>query len=89
MISEKILQKTFYQRDSTEVAKDILSKILVHESSEGITAGRIVEQNHIEDLRIRLQTVQVDDVQLEMKLCLKKKDMPMSILFMAYIFALT
>lgn len=44
MFSEKnILQRMFYQRDTIEVAKDLLGKILVHESSEGLTAGKIVE----------------------------------------------
>ena len=38
-----ILQRRFYQRDILTVSKDLLGKILVHESSEGITAGRIVE----------------------------------------------
>ena len=38
-----ILQRRFYQRDTITVAKDLLGKILIHESSEGITAGRIVE----------------------------------------------
>jgi DNA-3-methyladenine glycosylase len=38
-----ILQRLFYQQDPISVAKDLLGKILVHESSEGTTAGRIVE----------------------------------------------
>ena len=38
-----ILQKTFYQKDTITVAKELLGKILVHESIEGRTAGRIVE----------------------------------------------
>ena len=38
-----ILQRPFYQRDTITVAKDLLGKILLHESSEGTTAGRIVE----------------------------------------------
>jgi DNA-3-methyladenine glycosylase len=38
-----ILQRLFYQRDTILVSKDLLGKILVHESGEGTTAGRIVE----------------------------------------------
>lgn len=38
-----ILQRPFYQQDTITVAKDLLGKILVHESSDGTTAGRIVE----------------------------------------------
>ena len=38
-----ILQRSFYERDTIEVAKGLLGKILVHESSQGTTAGRIVE----------------------------------------------
>jgi len=38
-----ILQRSFYERDTVEVAKDLLGKILVHESSQGTTAGAIVE----------------------------------------------
>ena len=38
-----ILQRPFYKRDITVVAKDLLGKILVHESSQGLTAGRVVE----------------------------------------------
>jgi DNA-3-methyladenine glycosylase len=38
-----ILQRPFYKRDTTVVAKDLLGKILVHESSQGLTAGRVVE----------------------------------------------
>jgi DNA-3-methyladenine glycosylase len=38
-----ILQRPFYQRDTITVAKDLLGKILVHESSPGATSGHIVE----------------------------------------------
>jgi len=38
-----ILPRAFYQQDTVEVSKDLLGKILVHESSQGETAGRIVE----------------------------------------------
>lgn len=38
-----ILKREFYTRDSIVVAKELLGKILVNETSEGITAGRIVE----------------------------------------------
>jgi len=38
-----ILQRPFYQRDTIIVSKDLLGKILVHESNHYTTAGRIVE----------------------------------------------
>jgi DNA-3-methyladenine glycosylase len=38
-----ILQRPFYEQDIIEVAKDLLGKVLVHETIEGTTAGRIVE----------------------------------------------
>jgi len=38
-----ILQRPFYQRDTIAVAKNLLGKILVHESSQGMTSGRIIE----------------------------------------------
>jgi DNA-3-methyladenine glycosylase len=38
-----ILQRQFYQQDVISVSKSLLGKILVHESSKGITAGLIVE----------------------------------------------
>lgn len=38
-----ILQRPFYQQDTIEAAKALLGKILVHDSSKGTTAGRIVE----------------------------------------------
>jgi DNA-3-methyladenine glycosylase len=38
-----ILNKSFYQRDTVSVSRDLLGKVLVHESVEGTTSGRIVE----------------------------------------------
>src|SRR5512134_626870 len=38
-----ILQRSFYEQDTIIVAKDLLGKILVRESSQGTTAGRIIE----------------------------------------------
>lgn len=37
------LTRDFYQRSAVEVAKDLLGLILVHETKEGITKGKIVE----------------------------------------------
>ncbi len=39
----KTLPKSFYQKDTCTVAKELLGKILVNNSSDGITAGIIVE----------------------------------------------
>jgi DNA-3-methyladenine glycosylase len=38
-----ILHRRFYQQDPITVSKDLLGKILVHESIQGATSGRIVE----------------------------------------------
>jgi DNA-3-methyladenine glycosylase len=38
-----ILQESFYQQDTIIVARELLGKILIHQSSEGTTTGRIVE----------------------------------------------
>jgi len=38
-----ILQRAFYQQDIIAVSKSLLGKVLVHESAEGTTVGRIVE----------------------------------------------
>jgi DNA-3-methyladenine glycosylase len=38
-----ILPRSFYAGDTVDVAKKLLGKILVHETANGITAGKIVE----------------------------------------------
>ena len=38
-----ILERSFYEVDTISVSKNLLGKVLVHESSEGTTSGRIVE----------------------------------------------
>lgn len=37
------LQRSFYQKNAIEVAKELLGKVIVHETREGITKGKIVE----------------------------------------------
>ncbi len=38
-----VLPKSFYERDTAEVAWELLGKVLVHRAREGVTSGRIVE----------------------------------------------
>ncbi len=39
----KVLPRPFYERDPVTVAKELLGKVLVRETEEGLTAGQIVE----------------------------------------------
>ena len=38
-----ILPRDFYERDVITVSKDLLGKVLVHDTFDGVTSGRIVE----------------------------------------------
>ena len=38
-----ILPRDFYERDTARVAQELLGKVLVHRSREGVTSGKIVE----------------------------------------------
>src|ERR1022692_4593329 len=38
-----VLPRSFYSRPATDVARDLLGKVLVHRAPAGITAGMIVE----------------------------------------------
>jgi DNA-3-methyladenine glycosylase len=42
-LTTMILQESFYQQDTINVARELLGKILVHELRDGTTTGRIVE----------------------------------------------
>ena len=49
-MSSKVLQKSFFQKDTRELAQDLLGVHLVHEDESGKTAGKIVEtEAYLED----------------------------------------
>ncbi|MDR0469540.1 MAG: DNA-3-methyladenine glycosylase [Peptococcaceae bacterium] len=37
------LPRGFYHRDTVEIAEDLIGRVLVHRTADGVTAGRIVE----------------------------------------------
>jgi len=37
------LKREFYQRDTVEVARDLLGRVLIRHTQDGVTAGKIVE----------------------------------------------
>ena len=39
----RILPRSFYERDTAKVARELLGKIIVHRAREGTTSGKIVE----------------------------------------------
>ncbi|MBQ7220153.1 MAG: DNA-3-methyladenine glycosylase [Synergistaceae bacterium] len=46
----KKLTREFYMRDAVTLARELLGKVLVHESGEGMTSGVIVETEQKENL---------------------------------------
>jgi DNA-3-methyladenine glycosylase len=40
---KRVLPRSFYERDTVQVARDLLGKILITRTRSGLTAGRIVE----------------------------------------------
>lgn len=42
-MNDQILQRQFYERDTTTVAQDMLGKMLIHETTGGVLSGLIVE----------------------------------------------
>lgn len=43
MVDMRPIPRTFYERDTATVARELLGKVLVHRASEGLTSGKIVE----------------------------------------------
>ena len=78
-----ILERDFYNRSSLEVAKDLLGMILVHDTDQGVTKGKIVEVEAYMGTKIRLPILY--GKQRKNRGYVWGMDMPMHIWFMACI----
>lgn len=85
----KIIEQKFYLRDGLEVARDLLGKVLVREIEGKVARFRIVETEAYLGPEDKGHTLMEENVHQEPCLFLKMGGLPMFILFMECITALT